>query len=71
MAVQNASPTFGGKLKTNDYYTQVREIIAVLRGRSTLRTIAAHLNSQGFRTPTDLIWTRDRLATFLKQNKLK
>jgi hypothetical protein len=70
MVIQNAAPGFGQKLKTPDYYAQVRDIIAVLRGHSTLRTIAAHLTAQGFATPTGLPFTRDRLATFLKQNKL-
>jgi hypothetical protein len=70
MVIQNAAPGFGSKLKTPDYYSQVGDIISVLRGHSTLRTIAAHLTAQGFTTPTGLPFTRDRLATFLKQNKI-
>lgn len=70
MVIQNAAPGFGSKLKTEDYYSQVQAIIAVLRGHSTLRTIASHLTAQGFTTPSGLAWTRDRLATFLKQNKI-
>ena len=69
MVIQNAAPGFGSKLKNDEYYSQVQSIIAVLRGRSTLRTIALALNEQGFTTPTGLPFTRDRLATFLKQNK--
>jgi hypothetical protein len=71
MAVQIASPAFGGKLKTDEYYIQVRDIIRVMHGYSTLRRIALTLNEQGFTTPTGLPFTRDRLATFMKQNKSK
>lgn len=69
MVIQNAAPGFGSKLKTPEYYSQVQDIIAVLRGHSTLRVIASHLNAQNFTTPSGLAWSRDRLATFLKQNK--
>lgn len=69
MVIQNRRPAFGGKLKTDDYYTQVNAIIAVLRDHSTLRVIASHLTAQGFTTPTGLSWSRNRLATYLKQNK--
>jgi hypothetical protein len=69
MVIQNAAPGFGCKLKTDDYYAACWSIINVLRGHSTLRVIASHLAAQGFTTPTGLPFTRDRLATFIKQNK--
>jgi hypothetical protein len=71
MPIHSAKPEFGGKLMTADYYSQVLAIVAVLREHSTLRNIAAHLTAQGFVTPSGLPFTRDRLATFLKQNEIK
>lgn len=66
MLNQNQSPSFGGKLKTESYYTTVANIIRVLRPYSTLRTISNHLNSVGLTTPTNLIWNRERLANFMR-----
>ncbi len=66
MLNENQSPQFGGKLKTAPYYEAVASIIRVLRPYSTLRTISNHLNSVGLKTPSDLIWNRERLANFMR-----
>jgi len=70
MAIQNALPAFGGRLKTDEYYLQVNQIINVLRGHSTLRVIAQHLNDQHFTTPSGRAWNRMRLSSYLKTNDL-
>lgn len=70
MSVLHAKPAFGGKKKTDQYYDAVNGIIKVLRSASTLRTIAQHLNSAGFRTPSDLIWDRQRVATYLRSTAI-
>lgn len=70
MLIQNAVPAFGGRLKTDDYYSQVNSIVRVLRGYSTLRTIADALNAQLFTTPSGREWNRDRLASYLKTNDI-
>ncbi|KFC67751.1 hypothetical protein FG94_02888 [Massilia sp. LC238] len=63
-------PSFGGRLRTEAYYTKTSNVIRILRGRSSLRIISQHLNSQGFTTPTGLPFTRDRLARYIKSNKI-
>lgn len=70
MLIQNAVPKFGGRLKTDDYYQNLNSTIRVLRGYSTLRTIANHLNAQLFTTPSGKDWTRDRLASYIKTNNI-
>jgi hypothetical protein len=70
MHALQAKPAFGGKKKTNQYYEACNGIINVLRSTSTLRTIAQHLNSAGFRTPSDLIWDRQRVATYLRSTAI-
>lgn len=69
MTAFKAAPTFGGKHNTAHFYTMVNSILAVLRPASSLRTIAAYLNSHGFRTPSGLEWTRDRVAQYIRNNK--
>ena len=64
------SPSFGGRLKTADYYAKVSAIVRILKGRSSLRIMAMHLNSQGFTTPRGLPFTRDRLVRFMKSNPI-
>lgn len=71
MDATNAVPAFGGRLRTADYYAAVSGIIRILRGKSTLRVISQHLNSQGFTTPTGLPFNRDRLVRFIKSNSIK
>jgi hypothetical protein len=63
-------PSFGGRLRTENYYTNISNVIRILRGRSSLRVIAMHLNSQGFTTPTGLPFNRDRLARYIKSNTI-
>ena len=66
MPNSNAPCSFGGRLKTAEYYSQIASIIGVLRPMSSLRVIANHLNSEGFKTATGLDWTRDRLANHIR-----
>jgi hypothetical protein len=74
MHVTNATnvlpPSFGGKLRTDDYYEKVSSIVRILKGKSSLRIIAQHLDRQGFTTPTGLPFNRDRLVRFMKSNPL-
>lgn len=60
-----ATPRFGGPRNVPSYYSDLNSIVRVLRPVSTLRTIATHLNVQGFQTPSGLEWTRERLANYL------
>ena len=70
MSATNAIPAFGGRLKTPEYYTAISNIVRILKGKSTLRTISQHLNSQGFTTPTGLPFNRDRLVRYIKSNPI-
>lgn len=70
MSVHKASPAFAGRHNKPDYYISVNSIIGVLRGKSTLRTIAAHLNGCELLTPSDLPWTRTRVADYIRNNSL-
>lgn len=63
-------PSFGGRLRTENYYTNTSNAIRILRGRSSLRIIAQYLNSQGITTPSGLPFNRDRLARYIKSNKI-
>lgn len=64
-------PTFGGALQSPEYYEKVSAIIRVLRDYSTLRVIAAHLQSQGLLTPARLPWTRLHVANFIRSPHYK
>lgn len=64
------SPSFGGKLQSPEFYASVNSIIATLRKRATIRTIANHLNRAGFSTPTGLSWTKSRLANYLRSTAI-
>jgi hypothetical protein len=70
MVIQNAAPAFGGRLKSPDFYREVNSILRVLRGHSTLRVMAHHLNEQGFTTPSGMRWDRSRVSAYLKQNDI-
>lgn len=73
MDIKNAFsvPTFGGRLRTPEFYTQLNGVIRTLRGKATLKTLAQHLNNQQFTTPTGRDWTKDRLAAYLKSTAFK
>jgi hypothetical protein len=60
-----ATPRFGGPRNVPSYYAALNDIIRTLRPASTLRTVCYHLNAQGFKTPSGLEWTRERLAGYL------
>ena len=70
MDATNAIPAFGGRRKTEAYYTAVSSIVRILRGKAPLSIIAAHLNSQGMTTPTGLPFNRDRLVRYIKSNTI-
>lgn len=65
------APIFGGKLRDSGYYAQVSNIIQILRNKCSLRTIANHLASQGFTTPSRLPWTKARVADYIKSSAYK
>lgn len=72
MSDSNAKkPSFGSKLNTQEYYSSINSIIAVLRPLSTLRTIALQLNTANFSTPSGLSWNRGRVANFLQSSAFK
>jgi hypothetical protein len=60
-----ATPAFGGKLQSPEFYSGVNSIIGTLRKVATLRTIAEALNQAGFATPAGLSWNKGRLANYL------
>jgi hypothetical protein len=64
-------PAFGAKLKVDDYYTAVNQTIRNFRETHTLRQISEALTAAGWRTPKNLPWTRERLATYLQTHELK
>jgi hypothetical protein len=61
-----ATPRFGGPLNNPHYYVEVSAIVRHMRPTSTLRKICHQLNAFGYRTPTGLEFTRDRLANFIR-----
>ena len=65
-----AAPAFAGRHNTPEYYTMVSSILSVLRGKSTLRTQADHLNGAGFLTPSGMPWTRTRVADYIRNNSI-
>ena len=70
MTTLQSRPSFGGKLKQPEFYASVDSILAVLRPTATLRVMAEHLNRAGFTTPSGLIWTRSRVASYLRTTTL-
>lgn len=62
-----APTAFGKPLNTASYYETVNGIIAVLRPMSSLRVTAAHLAGVGLKTPSGLVWNRDRLNNYIAQ----
>ena len=66
-----ASPGFGARMKTSEFYSQINRVVNILRGRVTLAVIAQHLTNQKFSTPSGKEWTKDRLAAYLKSNAYK
>ena len=71
MDITDGPPAFGAKLRPASYYEQVSNICRILRKQASLRVIAQHLNNQQFTTPTGLIWTRERVADYLKSTAYK
>lgn len=70
MSILIVKPTFGGRLNTPQYYSSVDSICRMLRPAATLRTIANHLNAAGFKTPSGLIWDRQRVANYLRNKSI-
>lgn len=70
MDATNAVPAFGGRRKTEAYYTMVSNIVRVLKDKASLSTISLHLNAQGLTTPTGLPFNRFRLARYIKSNTI-
>ncbi|MQA39624.1 hypothetical protein [Rugamonas aquatica] len=66
MSALHAPPTFGGKLNNDRYYEAVISTISALRPASSLRTIADHLTTAGFLTPSGLPWNRRRVSDFIR-----
>lgn len=72
MVLNNAaSPAYGGRLRTPEFYSQINNTVNVLRGRVSLAVIAQHLTNQKFTTPAGKTWTKDRLSAYLKSNAYK
>jgi hypothetical protein len=70
MSDLKARPSFGGRLNVSQYYEALSSCIQVLRPVATLRVIAAHLNAASFQTPSGKPWTKERVATYIHNNKL-
>jgi len=67
---QRATPGFHAKLRTPEYYETVITTIKQHRRQVTLREVAAKLNAKSLTTPTGLIWDRQKLASFIRNNKV-
>lgn len=63
-------PGFGQRVLSDDYYVQVDQIIATLRGTASQRVIADHLNRHNFTTPKGLPFNRERVAQYLRRTKV-
>lgn len=66
MSNYNARPGFGKPRCIPAYYVAINSCLAVLRPVATLQTIAQHLNTAGFTSPSGLPWTKQRVATYLR-----
>jgi len=64
-------PRFGGPLQAPEYYAGISVICNTLREYSTLATIAMHLNTNGFTTPTGKPFNKQRVASFLRSPHYK
>ena len=64
------APSFGGKLKTDDYYTTIRAYIQSLRTTTPQRQIAGMLNSAGYRSPTGKPFNRATVSNFLRKRSI-
>ena len=63
-------PRFGGRARSDDYYGAVQAHIASMRATATLREIADSLNAQGWTTPKQHPWNRERVAQFLHNTSI-
>jgi len=70
MGNQNLAPSFGGPLKTPDYYTTIRAYIQSLRTTTPQRQIAGMLNSAGYRSPTGKPFNRATVSNFLRKRSI-
>lgn len=66
MGDQKATPAFHGKLRTADFYEAVNTTIRQHRRTATLREIAEKLNAKLLTTPSGLVWSRSRVANYLR-----
>lgn len=64
-------PGFGTPLQTPQYYSNVSDIVSILRPYSSLRVIANHLTAQGFFTPTGKTFTKQHVANFIRSTQYK
>lgn len=65
------NPSFGGKTRSEVYYTLISAAIAALQPATSLRQIAESLNRDGFTTPRGLEWTKTRVVAFLRDHRNK
>jgi len=70
MGNQNMTPSFGGKLKTPDYYAAIQAFIQSLRSTTPQRQIATLLNQAGYRSPTGKPFVRSTVANFLRKKSI-
>jgi hypothetical protein len=63
-------PSFGGKARTDEYYSRVLATIQPLRPMASLSVIARHLNESGFTSPRGLPFDRMKVADFLRNTNL-
>ena len=70
MSTLQAKPGFGTPKMEPAYYEMCDSIVRTLRPMATLRTIAQHLTSAGFRTPNGHSWDRQKVATYLRNRSI-
>lgn len=65
-----ARPAFASKKMQPDYYRQIQSFIKSLQATKTLRQIADLLNQAGYRTPTGMLWDRQRAANIMRSRSV-
>ncbi|MBQ5946409.1 hypothetical protein [Massilia sp. ST3] len=70
MDAYKAPPGFAAKLRLPEYYEAVTTTIKLHRRTITLREVAAKLNAKNLTTPAGRVWTRQNLASFIRNNNI-
>jgi len=70
MLNQQARPAFAAKKQHPDFYVQVQAYVRSLQATKTLRQIADMLNASGSRSPTGLLWDRQKISNVMRSRSV-